>query len=199
MSLNFSAAHSSRINKRPRDRNPLLKRSSSLLLNQIPRRKPVSRSQSKPEKLIDEEDFFEDRLHDRGLVISLATDLTLRDIPQNIRYVHSHMFDPIPEKGGMNSTKIAEALNFRRSLPPTVTVAHIHALISSPTVVEREIAELSKAGILRKITIPGRGTGLSSVSDGLILMQDLERLLKEANGLDQQLRSMNRFWRCIAD
>ena len=99
------------------------------------------------------------------------------------------MFDAMPERGGFNSTKIAEILNFRRSLPPTVTVAHVHALIDSPTKAEREIAELIKAGTIRKIVIPGRGTGGSSIEEGLILYKDIERLVGEVRELDQDLSS----------
>lgn len=100
------------------------------------------------------------------------------------------MFDPVPERGGMNSTRIAEVLNFRKSLPPMVTLAHVHALIRSPTEVEREVAELTKAGALRKIVIPGRGTSGSSVSDSLVLMNDLESLLRDASGLEERVQGM---------
>ena len=146
----------------------------------------------------DEEDFFEDRLDDRGLVHSLATDPSLRDIPQNIRYIRSYMFDPLPERGGMNSTRIAEVLNFRRLLPPMVTVSHVHALIRSPTEVEREVAELTKAGVLRKTIIPGRGIGGSSVSDGLVLLSDLESLLRDTDGLEETVKGLP-YILCIAN
>lgn len=79
----------------------------------------------------------------------------------------------------------------------------------------KEIAQLIQAGVLRKIIIPGRGTGASSVSDGLILNRDLESLLAEASGLDQAvkgiengiLRALNsadclmlaKFWRHLQD
>lgn len=140
----------------------------------------------------DDDDFFEDRLDEKCLVHCLNTDLSLRDVPQSIQHIRAHMFDPIPERGGLNSTRIAEILNFRKSLPPSVTLAHVHALIGSPTTTEREIAELTKAGVIRKLVIPGRGTGASSISDGLILSQDLEKLLKEAEGLDKILKGMQR-------
>lgn len=187
MPLNFSAAHSSRISKKQGSRNPLLKRTSSSSLSSLSPRKASQRAQLQHEKQNDEEDFFEDHLDDRGLVNSLATDLSLQDVPQYMQYIHSHMFDPMPDKGGMNSTRIAEVLNFRKSLPPTVTLAHVHALTNSPTSTERDIAELAKAGIIRKTIIPGRGTGASSFGDSIILSRDLELLLKEAKGLDQHL------------
>jgi hypothetical protein len=192
MPLHFSAAHSSRIKKKPKGLHAVLKRSSSAAPFADFKRtkpKPVQRSTSQG-KVADHDDFFEDCLDDRGLVATLATDPSLRDIPQNIRYIQSHMFDPVPERGGMNSTRIAEVLNFRKSLPPMVTLAHVHALIRSPTEVEREVAELTKAGALRKIVIPGRGTSGSSVSDSLVLMNDLESLLRDASGLEERVQGM---------
>ncbi|SLM33447.1 Serine-threonine protein kinase 19 [Lasallia pustulata] len=189
MPLNFSAAHSSRITK-PKAKNPLLRRSSSSLFANAARRKPIiQRAQSKPEAVEEDEDFFGDRLDDTGLVTSLATDLSLRDVAQMIRYTRSHMFDPVPERGGMDSTQIAELLNLRKSLPPIVSVAHVHALITSPTAAEREIAELTKAGVVRKISIPGRGTGGSSMGEGVVLMTDWEEKIREASSITLDLQN----------
>ena len=190
MPLNFSAAHSSRITKRTNRRNPFPKRSLSSPFTDLKRRKPVRRSLSKPEVIDggdDSDDIFGDSLEDLGIVKTLATDLSLRDVAQAIQYIRSHMFDAIPESGGFNSTRIAEILNFRRSLPPTVTVSHVHALIDSPTKTEREIAELAKAGTVRKIVIPGRGTAGSSIGEGLVLFKDIERLVNDAKELNQGL------------
>ncbi|MCJ1276820.1 hypothetical protein MMC21_004627 [Puttea exsequens] len=187
MPFNFSAAHSSRITKKSQHRSPLLKRSSSSAFADLNRRKPLSRSKSKPERLDDEDDFFGDRLEDDGIVKSLAADLSLRDVAQTIQYVRSHMFDALPEGGGFNSTRIAEILNFRKSLPPCVTVPHIHALTGDPTTTEREIAELTKTNIIKRVLTPGRGTGGSSVGEGLILMKDFEQLTREEQNLDEKL------------
>lgn len=186
MPLNFSAAHSSRITKRPQTRVPSLKRSASSPFSGFNQRKPVKRSSTKPEFSREEDDdFFGDGLEETGFVRSLATDLSLRDVAQIIQYIQSHMFEALPENGGFNSTRIAEILNFRKCLPATVTVAHVHAMTESPTKTEKEIAELTKAGVIRRIVIPGRGTGGSGVGDGLILLNDIENLLSQANGLDR--------------
>ncbi len=190
MPLNLSAAHSSRITKRPTAKYPLLRRSSSSPLLRFNQRKPIQRSQSRLETADEDEDLFGDRLDNLGLVSSLAADLSLRDTAQIVRYIHTYMFDAMPERGGFNSTRIAEILNFRKSLPPTVTVTHVHAMTRSPTTTEREIAELAKAGIIRKIVIPGRGTGGSSMSEGLVLFNDIERVINEVENLDQALRGM---------
>jgi len=187
MPLNFSAAHSSQVTKKSQYKNPLLKRSASSPFVDFKRRKPVQRSKSKPETVDDDDDFFGDRLDDIGIVKSLAADLSLRDVAQTIQYIHSHMFDAMPESGGFNSTKIAEILNFRRSLPPTVTVSHVHALVPSPSWTEREIADSTKAGVVRKIVIPGRGTGGSSIGEGLILSRDVENMVMEAKEINRDL------------
>lgn len=154
----------------------------------MPRRKPNQSSRSAQETVDDDDDFFEDRLNEKCLVHCLNTNFSLRDVPQSVKLIRAHMFDPIPERGGLNSTRIAEILNFRKSLPPTVTLAHVHALTGSPTATEREIAELTNAGVIRKLMIPRRGTGASSISDGIILSEDLEKLLKEADGLDKEVK-----------
>lgn len=190
MSLKFSAAHSSRITKR--SKNPLLKRSSTSPFNSMPRKKLIHSSRSTQAVVDDDEEFVGDRLDEKCLLHCLNTDLSLRDVPQSMRHIHAHMFDPIPDRGGLNSTRIAEILNFRKSLPPTVTLAHVHAFIGSPTTTEREIAELTRAGVIRKLVIPGRGTGASSISDGIILSQDLETLLEEADGLVKEVKGMQR-------
>ena len=191
MPLNFSAAHSSRITKKPYQKNSSFRRSSSSPFADLKQQKPVRRSQSKPETAgdDDDDDLFGDRLEDAGIVNSLAANLSLRDVAQTVQHIRSHMFDAMPEAGGFNSTKIAEILNFRKSLPPTVTVAHVHTIMESPTQTEREIAELTKAGTIRKVVTPGRGTGGSSIGEGLILSKDVERLVMEADELGEDLSS----------
>ena len=76
----------------------------------------------------------------------------------------------------MKSTRIAEVLNFRAALPPMVTVSHLQALLNSATAVEKEIAELVRKGAIRKIIVGGRG----STGEALILVRDLEELIKES-------------------
>lgn len=191
MPLQVSAAHSSRVTK-SRSHNPLLKRSVSSSFASLSRRKPVQRSCSKPERVASaDEDLFGDRLEDHGSVADLTTHLSLRDVAQIMQYVCGHMFDPIPE--GFNSVRIAEVLNFRKTLPPTVTVAHVHALMRNATMAEKEIAELSRKGVLRKIVVPGRGTGGSSVAENLVLQSDLEVMVRDAvqSGLEQRVAGIS--------
>jgi len=188
MSFKRSAAHTSRIKKPPKP--PTFKRSSSGTnpysslgrSKSIPRPKASPKASSTPDE--EEDDFFSDRLDDIGLVQALATDLTLRDVPQAILYIRGKMWAPIPEqRSGMKSTRIAEVLNFRAALPPMVTVSHLQALLNSATAVEKEIAELVRKGAIRKIIVGGRG----STGEALILVRDLEGLIKES-GLEDGVR-----------
>ncbi|ESZ98263.1 hypothetical protein SBOR_1359 [Sclerotinia borealis F-4128] len=120
MSLYRSAAISSRIKKS----TPSLKRTTSSPFSTLPKRKPIQRSKSKPKFVDDDEDFFDDKLDDIGLVKALATDLTLRDVSQAIQYIRGRMLTNISEqRTGMNSTRTAEVLNYRDSLPPVVTAS----------------------------------------------------------------------------
>ena len=190
MPFTFTAAHSSRITK-PRAKKISLKRAASTPFPKLNQRKPIQRSESKPELGEDDsDDLFQDHLDDVGLVACLATDLSLRDVVPAMKYIRSHMFDDVPERSGMNSTRTAEVLNFRRLLPPIVTNVHVHALIKSPTLVEREIAELTSTGLLRRIVVPGRGVGRSSFSDALVLVEDWEQLAKAAEALGSDLIGM---------
>jgi hypothetical protein len=181
MSFKFTAAHSSRIKKSSKP--PTLKRnSSSSPFSSLPRRKPLQRSNTKPDG--DDEDLFADRLDDVGLVKALATDLTLRDVAQAIKYIRGKMWSPVPDdRAGMNSERIAEVLNFRIGLPPIVVVSHVQALLNSPTTVEREIAELMQGGTVRKLVVGGRG----SLGEALILGSDLDDMIQRS-GLDQDLK-----------
>ncbi|KAL8661833.1 MAG: hypothetical protein Q9202_005259 [Teloschistes flavicans] len=187
MPLNFSAAHSSRITKRT-SKPPSLKRSATSPFTSFTQRKPVQRSKTKPEYAQHEEDLFDERLDDLGLVTTLATDHSFSNVVEIVEYATSHMFDPLPERGGFNSVRIAEILNFRQSLPKLITVAHVHALSKSPTATEKEMSDLIKANVLRKISIPGRGTGGSTIGEALVLLKDLEAILHRSETISEALK-----------
>ncbi|KAL9575915.1 MAG: hypothetical protein Q9212_007566, partial [Teloschistes hypoglaucus] len=188
MPLNFSAAHSSRISKRT-SKPPSLRRSATSPFASFNQRKPVQRSKSKPESSHhDDEDLFDERLNDLGLITTLATDHSFSNVVEIIEYAISHMFDPLPERGGFNSVRIAEILNFRQSLPKLVTVAHVHAVSKSPTATEKEISNLIKANILRKISIPGRGAGGSTIGEALVLLKDIEEMLRRSEIISDSLK-----------
>ncbi|KAI1828146.1 serine-threonine protein kinase 19-domain-containing protein [Xylaria intraflava] len=149
----------------------------------LPRRKPGvgARTMKKSVSAGDEDDLFDDgeKLDDFGIVTALATDLNLRDTPQAIQYIRTRMFTPMPNTAaGMTSTRIAEVLNYRRNLPPLVSIAHIQALLLSPSAVEREVAELAQRGHLRRIVVPGRGP----VGEFVVLASDYEDSLQKTTG-----------------
>ncbi|KAF2113117.1 serine-threonine protein kinase 19-domain-containing protein [Lophiotrema nucula] len=161
-----------------------LRRSTSSPSQASPRRKS-SHAEAAPAR-----DHEDERLDDTGVIASLAADLNFRDVPQYIEYIRGSMFSDIPDRSsGMNSTRIAEVLNFRRALPPIVTVAHIDALSPSSTKMEREIAELAQAGVLRRVTIPHRGIGAAAVGDGIASVLEWQRLVREHPGLDGALKT----------
>jgi hypothetical protein len=123
------------------------------------------------------------------LRIKLAPGLSSTEVVALLEYIPQHMFSDIPTRAaGMNSTRISEVLNFRLRLPPVVSVANIHALCGNATSTEREIAFLVQRGVVRKISIPGRGTGASAVGDGVVLVSEWIKLLEANNTIAQPLK-----------
>jgi hypothetical protein len=188
MSFQITAARSSRVAKsKRRSAGASLRRSTSSPSSTNPRRHsaPLSRSFSS---------YGEEQLNDTGIVASLAGDLNFRDVPQYMEYIRNRMFSDVPERAsGMNSTRIAEVLNYRRTLPPIVTIAHIDALSSSSTKTEREIVELTQAGILRRVTIPNRGVGSAAVGDGIALVTEWQWMIRADLDLEDVLQGMYRY------
>ncbi|KAI4659667.1 uncharacterized protein J4E79_006202 [Alternaria viburni] len=184
MSFQATAAHSSRITK-PRRKSAVaalgLKRTTSSPSAASSKRRSLPNDTTTP--------FDDDEeLDDTGVIASLSDDLNFRDVPQYMEYICNRMFSDMPEKAGMNSTRIAEVLNFRRRLPPFVTVAHIDALSTSSTRIEREIAELARAGILRRVTIPNRGVGAAAVGDGIASVREWQNLVQSHAELPEDLK-----------
>ncbi|EKG14569.1 Serine-threonine protein kinase 19 [Macrophomina phaseolina MS6] len=194
MSSHFQTtpAKSSRVTKpaRRKSDNPLLRRHSSSPFATSPRRKSSSDKVTKS-SLSNDDSIFDEPLDDTGIVASLATDLELRDVPQFMQNIQNRMFTPVPERAsGMNGQRAAEVLNYRLNLPPVVSVAHVHALSKSPTVTEREIAELTRAGVIRKIVIPGRGLGGAAVGEGLVLVSEWEKRVRSHPGLEEEMKGL---------
>lgn len=171
--------------------------SSSSWSDSLPRTKPGATRARKGDD--HEEDYFHDKLDDTGLVQALATDLTLRGVPQAMRYSREHMFAPLPDQPsslGFSSTRVSELLGARRNLPPVATVAHLQALLRSPTAVDREVAELTRAGALRKIVVLRRARD-GGPSELLVTGGDLQTLLQAAEGdsaLDAEAAGAFRRW-----
>ncbi|KAF4445396.1 hypothetical protein F53441_10846 [Fusarium austroafricanum] len=120
-------------------------------------------------------DLFQDKLEDLGLTKVPEEDLTLRDAVQAMRYIRARMFSPMPQTG-FNSTRITEVLNYRATTAPLVTVGYLNAILVSPGRVERELAELTTKGVIRRVRVERRGGG----GEALIEMTDYEEMLRKA-------------------
>lgn len=191
MGLRFTAAHSSRITKSTSpSKSPLLRRSSASPLTRkksasdSPTRATLRRANTTDATV---EDPYAEPLEDHGLIKSLTEDLRFCDVAHQIQHVRAKMFEAIPHRSGMNSTKTAEVLNYQRDLPPIVTVAHILSMSQSPTTTEREIAELIRKGIVRRISVPLRGVGSDAIGEGLVLVEAWISLVNES-GLDSAVK-----------
>lgn len=130
------------------------------------------RKGKKPATKDDAEAEFQDKLSDVGIAQILQEELTLRDVVQAMRYVRSRMFTPVPPTG-FKSTRTAELLNYRLTVPPIVTLGHLNAILTSPSRVEREVVELSRSGVLRKVRVERRG----GMGEALIEASDLEAMV----------------------
>ncbi|EED21710.1 conserved hypothetical protein [Talaromyces stipitatus ATCC 10500] len=119
----------------------------------------------------------------------LTETVKLSGVIQAMQHVKNSMFEELPERrAGMNSTRIAEVLNIRRSLPPLVSVAHLHTVLQSPTQVEREIVSLVQSGQLKRLIVPGRGNSAAGLGDCLVMTSDLHDLVQASSDLDQALK-----------
>jgi hypothetical protein len=131
---------------------------------------------------------FHDPLPDVGGSHFISQSTPVQNVRQAIQYIRDGMFEELPARVGMNSTRIAELLNFRRSLPPLASVAHVHTLLEAPTQVEREIAELVQSGHIRRLIIPGRGNDAAGLGDCLVLAEDWEKLVQASTALETPVK-----------
>ncbi|EME80471.1 uncharacterized protein MYCFIDRAFT_212064 [Pseudocercospora fijiensis CIRAD86] len=167
----------------PKTINPLQKRkSSSSPFSAARRTKSGSRENSAAEKQAQ-------RLDDQGIVRRVPLAEVPEDLCDLIRYIQDHAFEEIPERSaGMNSRQIAECLQFRKRLPPVVSLAHLHALSSSSTETDRELARLAAQGKVRRISIPGRGKGGSSVGEAVALVADWKDRLWQDESIEEETK-----------
>jgi hypothetical protein len=167
----------------PKSTNPLLRRKSSSPFASLQRSKPTS---TRKASALDKEE----RLDDTGLVTTLSAGKSVpQDVISLIRHIQSRAFDDVPDRGaGMGSERTSEVLRFRKALPPIVTLAHLHAISRSSTDTERELARLVAEGKVRKITVPGRGRGGAAVGDGVVLVEDWVKCIREEEALDEEVK-----------
>ena len=127
-----------------------------------------------------EDDANHQKLVDTGKAVTSISIDGVKDVSSALEYITATIFSPLPDRAGMNSTRIAEVLNFQKNLPPVVTLAHVHALISASSKVEREVAALLATNQCRKLKIVGRGNDVSGISEVLLGTKHLEQRLRDS-------------------
>ena len=151
-------------------------------------RRKASSTSSSAVKAAAEVELEDDPLPDLGGSRYISETAPVDNVVQAIQYIRAKMFDELPARAGMNSTRIAEVLNLRRSLPPLASVAHIHMLLDAPTQVEREIVESVQTGQVRRLIIPGRGNDAAGLGDCLVLAEEWEELVRGSSSLDSAIK-----------
>jgi len=180
--LFLTGAHSSRVRKP----TPLRAAQRSSTPSSFSRTTSTTSRHKSLAKAVDlaggDDDDGDSRLDSTGKVLPATTIGHASSALEATDRAPRDMFCEMPERAGMNSTRVAEVLNFRRALPPVVSLAHLHALGgASATQTEREVAALIQSGRLRKMRISGRGTDLGGLSEVLIATRALEAALKGAS------------------
>jgi hypothetical protein len=155
-----------------------LRRSLSSPFAKVARTKALQRAKSLADSDGEDAEGEVARLDATGKIIPSSTLSNAKSVEDAIKQSIDSMFCEMPERAGMNSVRIAEVLNYRKGLPPVVTAAHVHALVTASSRTEREISALIAAGKLRKIKLLGRGNDLSGLSELLILTNGLEGMLR---------------------
>lgn len=162
-----------------------------------PRQKPNVRPSNpvKSDSACSSPCYSREPLSDVSLSHYISDTAPVEDVAQAIRYIERSMFEDLPTRAGMNSTRITQVLNLRRSLPPLASVAHVHTLFKEPTRVEKEIVDLINARRLRRLIVPGRGNDAAGLGDCLVLTEDWENLVRGSSGLEQSVK--DRFLRVL--
>ncbi|KAE8348371.1 serine-threonine protein kinase 19-domain-containing protein [Aspergillus coremiiformis] len=176
MSLRITSAPVSGVKKR---KKPSGTRSRSSPFAGHVRRKATIAQISAGSK--DQDDHNHGPLPDNGPSRYISETAPVENVVQAIIHIRDSIFENLPARTGMNSTRTAELLNLRRSLPPLTSVAHIHTLLDAPTKVEREIMDLINSGRVRRLIVPGRGNNAAGLGDCLVLSEDWERLVQDSH------------------
>ncbi|KAG9674088.1 hypothetical protein KCU99_g3778, partial [Aureobasidium melanogenum] len=178
------------LQSRPKKSPIQLLRSASSPFGNHPRRKAATTPQAGVKRSQSEANTTtEQPLDNSGIVTTLPPPKVPQDVVSLIRYIQGHTWTDIPERAaGMNSTRIAEVLNFRKNMPPIVSIAHLHAVSASTTATERQLATLIHSGTVKKINIPGRGKGGFAIGEGVILIEDWINTIQQHPALSQELK-----------
>lgn len=187
--MSFSATGARRPLQSKQKKNPFLHRTASSPLNSLPRRKSNQGPPNLKRAATEDHGGPEERLDDTGIVTSIPPPGLNQDVVTLMKHIQNHAWSEIPERAaGMNSTRIADVLNFRNNLPGIVSLAHLHAVSKSVTAIERELARLIQDGIVRKINVLGRGKGGAAIGEGLVLTEDWKKLVDESDALEQSVK-----------
>ena len=184
MQFYLRATHASRVQKPAATRRP----SAASPFAAASKTKPSVKRDALAKELEDDS-IPGERLSQTGKIYSTITVDGVKDVLSALEHITTSMFDQLPDRAGMNSTRIAEVLNFQKNLPPIVTLAHVHALISASSKVEREIASLLASNQIRKLKIVGRGNDISGISEVLITTRQLEHMLRTSSISTSAVRS----------
>ncbi|KAG9690969.1 hypothetical protein KCU95_g12989, partial [Aureobasidium melanogenum] len=178
------------LQSRPKKSPIQLLRSASSPFGNHPRRKAATTPQAGVKRSQSEANLSSEQpLDNTGIVTTLPPPKVPQDVVSLIRYIQQHTWTDIPERAaGMNSTRIAEVLNFQKNMPPIVSIAHLHAVSTSTTATERQLATLIHSGTVKKINIPGRGKGGFAIGEGVILVEDWINTIQQHSALSQQLK-----------
>ncbi|OJK05362.1 hypothetical protein ASPACDRAFT_110862 [Aspergillus aculeatus ATCC 16872] len=152
-----------------------------------PRRKATASSTDAPNPNFTD-DYDQGFLPDMGLSRYVSETAPATDVMQAIHSIRTTMFEDLPQRAGMSSTRIAEVLNLRRSIPPLASVAHVHTLLDAPTGVEKEIMELISTGRVRRLIVPGRGSDAAGLGDCLVLAEEWDQLVQDNPTLEESLK-----------
>ncbi|SPQ18075.1 e7cef8d3-c954-4c2c-a044-3bde32aa92fa [Thermothielavioides terrestris] len=108
------------------------------------------------------------------------------------------MFSPVPR--ALSSARTAAVLRFRTAatLPPLVSAPHLRALLlatpgaaaASPAAAERAVAARVRAGELRRLVVPTRG----SAGELLVRADVLEGMVRGCEGLGEAVRELWVAW-----
>lgn len=187
MTLRLTSAPVSGVQKRSSTKPPVSRSRSSPFAAHA-RRKPNAAAPGSLKAV-----SLDDPLPDLGRTNYISETASVKGVVQAIQYIRNGMFDELPARAGMNSTRIAEVLNLRRSLPPLASVAHVHTLLDAPTQVEREIVELVKSGRIRRLIVPGRGNDAAGLGDCLVLAEDWDGMIRASSTLDDAVKGVLSF------
>jgi hypothetical protein len=149
------------------------------------RTKPSIKRAQSLQDVVEQKGSDHEELPKEGAVLSVIQVATAVDVLSAMHHATTTMFSQIPERAGLNSVRIAEVLNFQRSMPPLVSLAHVHALISASSKTERQINSLVTQGAIRRIKIFNRGNDISGASDYLVATASFASLLT-ASSIDTE-------------